>query len=78
LSSIPIHFCRGMAESDSASQSEKKSGGQIFEHLAIPSRVMPRGGLQTIDSGEKADGLLAAPIANQTMAVIMIVICLLP
>ena len=28
-------------------------------------------------SGEKADDLLGAPIANQMMAVIMIVICLL-
>ena len=46
LSSVSIHFCRGLAESDSASQSEKKSGGrQIFEHLPILSRLRRLRGL---------------------------------
>src|SRR6476659_5613543 len=52
LSSVSIHFCRGLAESDSASQSEKKSGGrQVFEHLPILSRLRRLRGLHAAAGG---------------------------
>jgi hypothetical protein len=59
LSSVSIHFIRGLAESDSASHREKKSGGrQIFEHLPSLSGITPRKGLHAA-AGDIVSFLLA-------------------